>query len=607
MKKAFLFLLGLTRPYCKMLTVIAVTGLLMSLATGAIAILIKDIFDALENRQMDIMWSTGGLIIGCASIAALSRYFHIYLMHFLADKVTLDLRRQIQQKLLSMNLSFYAGFKTGVAGLINRSLTDISSIQHNMILLANIIREPILCIFLVVWLFILDWQLTLSLFALIPLVILSLFLLGKVLNKYNHQAQRQMDKLSSIIQESIQGVKVIQSFVAEGYMKTRFDQFAKSYMRLRRKMHQRAEAASPITETLIIFLVVAIFIYMGAKISKEATTLGSFTSYITSLMMLGKPIRVIQESYVKLQQCITSTERVLEVLEYPNKIKNVKNPVSFPLDWEQIRYEDVSFSYRDLPAVENINFTIHRGEKVAFVGSSGCGKSTLVHLLLRFYQPAKGKIYIDDIPLETIHLDSLRQNISFVSQEVVLFQDTVANNISLDKNYNDKGKDEDKAKDEDQDKGKDKGKEDKGQNLQKVRQSAHLACAKEFIELLPDKYDTLIGYQGYKLSGGERQRLSLARSLYKEAPLWIMDEATSSLDTINEVQFYENIQNISQDKTMLIVAHRFSTIAQCNKILVFKKGQIIQEGTHSSLLSNPQGEYYHLYASQVQFEKENIL
>ena len=343
MKKAFFFLLESARPYRRVLMIIAFAGLVMSLATGQIAIFIKSLFDALEKRQVDLMWSTGIMIMGCALVAAIFRYIHIYLMHTLADRITLDLRGQLQKKLLSMNLSFYANFKTGVAGLINRSLTDISSIQHNLILLANIIREPILCIFLMVWLFILDWQLTLSLLALIPTVIFSLSLLGKVLNKYNHLAQKQMDKLSSIIQESIQGAKMIQSFVAEGYMRTRFDKFSKAYMQLRKKMHKRAEAASPITETLIIFLVVIIFIYMGTKISKEATTLGSFTSYITSLMMLGKPIRVIQESYVKLQQCITSTERVLEVLNHINKIKNVKNPVPFPENWEQINYKEVSF------------------------------------------------------------------------------------------------------------------------------------------------------------------------------------------------------------------------------------------------------------------------
>ena len=219
-----------------------------------------------------------------------------------------------------------------------------------------------------------------------------------------------------------------------------------------------------------------------------------------------------------------------------------------------------------------MNLTIHQGQKLAFVGHSGCGKSTLVHLLLRFYQPSKGRIYIDDIPLEVIDLDSLRSSISFVSQEVTLFQDTVANNISLSESH-------------------------KEQNLKKIQQSAQLACASNFIEHLPEKYETLIGYQGYKLSGGERQRLSLARALYKNAPLWIMDDATSSLDTINEVQFYENIKDIGKDKTMLIVAHRFSTIAQCERILVLKKGRLVEEGSHNSLLSHTKGEYYHLYAS----------
>ena len=593
MKKAFFFLLQSTRSYSKMLVVIAISGLLMSLATGQIAIFIKSLFDALEKRQIDAIWSVGMLIMGCALVAAISRYIHIYLMHFLADKITLNLRGQLQSKLLSMNLSFYANFKSGIAGLINRSLTDISSIQHNIILLANIIREPVLCIFLVTWLFILDWQLTLSLFALIPLVTLGLFILGKTLNKYNHQAQKQMDKLSSIIQESIQGTKVIQSFVAEGYMKTRFRQFAKSYMELRKKMHRRAEMASPITETMIIFLVVSIFIYMGTQITENATTLGSFTSYITSLMMLGKPVRVIQESYVKLQQCITSTERVLEVLNHDNEIKNAPDALPFPKDWKEIRYRGVYFSYHDLPAVKDLNLTLRRGQKVAFVGPSGCGKSTLIHLLLRFYQPFRGHITIDGIPLEKIDLDSLRKNISFVSQEVVLFQDTVANNISLEEYLSDSPSDSpsDSLSDSPSDKALEVPKPSR------IQKSAQLACASDFIEQLPRQYDTVVGYQGYKLSGGERQRLSLARALYKEAPLWIMDEATSALDNVNEVKFYENIRAVGKDKTMLIVAHRFSTIAQCEKIVVLKKGRIVEEGSHESLIANPKGEYYHLYAS----------
>ena len=603
MRKAFLFLLKSARPYYKILIIIALSGLFMSLATGQIAILIKGLFDALEKRQANVMWSVGILIMSCALIAAISRYIHIYLMHSLADQITLNLRGQLQSKLLSMNLSFYANFKSGVAGLINRSLTDISSIQHNIILLANIIREPILCIFLVTWLFILDWKLTLSLLTLIPLVTLGLSILGKILNKYNHQAQKQMDKLSSIIQESIQGTKVIQSFVAEGYMKTRFQQFAKAYMELRKKMHRRAEMASPITETLIIFLVVSIFIYMGTKITENAITLGSFTSYITSLMMLGKPVRVIQESYVKLQQCITSTERVLEVLNHNNEIKNIKNPLPFPKDWEEIHYRGVHFSYRDLPAVKDLNLTIQRGQKMAFVGPSGCGKSTLIHLLLRFYQPSQGQITIDGIPLEKIDLDSLRRNVSFVSQEVTLFQDTVANNISLNehhvqytsekqshpksshkrhekrqKRYH-KGQDREQGKEHSDNVSSSSSPFDASNasnasnllNLQKIQKSAQLACASGFIEQLPQQYETVIGYQGYKLSGGERQRLSLARALYKEAPLWIMDEATSALDSLNEVKFYENIKGVGKDKTMLIVAHRLSTIAQCEKIGGFKR------------------------------------
>lgn len=558
------------RPHTKKVIIIALTGVLYSACYARLLYILKDLNESFEKGQSSRVADVAFWAFGLALVVALSRYFHIYLMNFVAELVSAQYRRQLQEKFLKLNLTFHAQFESGSAGMLTRTLADIRIIQDGLRMLADFFREPLFAVFLLTNLFLLNWELTAYILVLLPVVILFLKQISRSLRKYLHLGQENLDRLTGTIKESLDGVRIIQSFNLEKEMQNRLDQQLVEYTELRRKVHSRVEIMGPVSELLATGLILAIFFYFSSQVSAGQITIGAVLSYIATMLTLNIPIKKFQESYVRFQETIVAARRVYAVLEDQSYVPQSKNPLPFPLDWKVIEYRNVGFSYDKSQVLKNINLKIQRGQQIAFVGASGSGKSTIVNLLERFYDPTSGEILIDGIPIDHFDLRQLRQNIALVTQDVFLFNDTVEKNILAGNSDRPKG------------------------DVKNVSESAH---AHDFIERLPEKYQSNVGERGGLLSGGEKQRISIARALFKDSSILILDEATSALDSASEIEVQRGLDLLSAGRTSLIIAHRLSTVRKCDCIYVLKSGAIVESGTHEDLLKL-HGEYQNLFKNQ---------
>lgn len=556
------------KPHRKLLTLVGVSGVLFAASNSRVVFLLKELMDKLTVGNVQGMQQIVFICMGLAFISAVTRYLHISRMNYIAELVVMSLRLKLQSKFMHLSLSFHNNYTTGSGGMLSRILNDIKVIQDCLRLVADFFLYPLLFVFLLINLLMLDWKLTISLFIVAPVLGVFLKNVTKSLRKYAPLGQIQLEKMTSTIKESLDGVRIIQSFSLEKVMSEKLKLQGDEYLEIRRKFHNRAEAQSPVTEFIATCLILSVCLYIAYQVSHGQATAGTFIGFVGSLIALNLPIKKIQESYVRLQEMISSAQRVYEILESNQEVSQIQNTIPFPKEWKKIEYRNVEFSYGNEKILKGVTFTIHRGDAVAFVGESGSGKSTIVNLLMRFFDPQSGHIMIDGIDIQKFNLHELRQNIALVSQDVFLFSDTIEKNIQA-------------------------GNLD--QQAQDVQSVAKAASAHDFIMKMPEGYQSRVGDRGNLLSGGEKQRISIARALYKNAPLLILDEATSALDTASEVEVQKGLDLLMQGRTSFVVAHRLSTVAKSSRIYVMKAGQIIEFGTHQELLAAG-GEYkkFHL-------------
>ena len=354
-------------------------------------------------------------------------------------------------------------------------------------------------------------------------------------------------------------------------MEERLRQQGKDFIDMRRKVHARVELTGPITEFIATFLVLGVVFYFSQRISLGQATAGSLIGYITALLQMNEPIKKFQEAYVRVQETRVAAARVFILIDEKHEIEELPDAVDFPANWDQIEYRNIHFAYGEQTLINHFNLKIKRGQVVAFVGESGSGKSTLANLLARFYDPDQGEILIGTENIKDIRLSELRKNIGMVSQDVFLFSDTIEKNIQASV---------------------------EGKTNEDIYAASKAAFAHEFILKQQLQYNTRVGERGNLLSGGEKQRVGIARALYKDAPILILDEATSALDSVSEVQVQKGLEQLMKGRTTLIIAHRLSTIQKADQILVLKKGQIAEQGTHEELLAL-RGEYTKLFQNQV--------
>ena len=565
-------LVKLARPHVAKFLLAMFCMLVVGGLTSALAFLVKPALDDIFMKKNMVMlkWIPVA-VITIYLLKGLCNYVQIVLMSFIGQRVVADVRNQLYRAIQGQSMSFFTKHPTGI--LMSRITNDVNSMQGTVSeAVTSLLKDSFTLVCLIFVIFYRDWQLALVAMVIFPLTIYPIATFGRKMRSVATRTQVTMGTLTTLLQETISGARIVKAFGREEYECSRFSKENESLLRLTLKAVSISAISSPFMEFLGGIGIAAIVFYGGYQVIQGVSTPGTFFSFLTALLMLYEPIKRLTNVNNTIQQGIAGAQRVFSIIDTVPEIRNKTGAVPLPPISKAIEIRNVTFRYEDVPVLSRINLTVRAGEAVAFVGMSGGGKTTLVNLIPRFYDVSDGQILIDGLDVREVTMESLRAQIGMVTQQTILFNDTVRNNIV----YGDTGK-----------------------NEADVIRAAKAANAHNFITNLPQGYDTVIGEQGTKLSGGERQRISIARALLKDAPILILDEATSSLDTEAEIEVQEALENLMRGRTTLVIAHRLSTIRNADRIAVLVNGEIAEEGTHEALLDK-RGEYYRLY--QMQFK-----
>jgi len=486
------------------------------------------------------------------------RYLALYYISVLRTGVVRDLRRKLYQKTLDLPLSYYSKQRKG--DIMSRMTSDVQEVEWSILnSLELMFREPIAVTLSVIVLVVMNPELTLFAMILLPVSGLIIGQLGKSLKRSSSKVQDMMGAILSSIEETLGGLRIIKAFNAEEHVSNKFDEINDSHTKLTLKMARKRDSASPISEFLGTTVMVALAYFGGSLVLEGDSGFsgGEFFGYIIVFARLLSPVKAFSTAYAIVLKGAASADRIEEVLSAKNKITDTANPKVISKFSTAITYKNVQFSYENTLVLDDVNITIEKGKTIALVGESGGGKSTFADLLPRFYDLEKGEILIDGINVKDISLKNLRSLMGVVTQESILFNDTIINNIAL---------------------GSDNATKDQ------VIEAAKIANAHDFIMEMENGYETNIGDGGGKLSGGQRQRLSIARAVLKNPPILILDEATSALDTESEKLVQDALFKLMANRTSIVIAHRLSTIQHADEIIVLQKGKIVERGTHSDLL-----------------------
>ena len=572
-REIYLRLLGYVRPYR--------TAFLLSLLGMALTAMTEPLFPALMKPLLDKGFQPkyqGDLhLIPLALVAifvtrGLLTYFTSYSLAWVSNRLIMDLRRAMFQRLLSLPTHYYDDQSSGaLMSRVTYGVNDFTSAAT--IVLTALVRDSLTILGLIGFLLYLDWQLTLIALAVGPIIVGVVRLFGRRLRAASRRGYSAMGLISHILEETIGAHKVVKVFGGQRYESQRFEDVSNEFRKAAMRESMAASATVPLTQVASASAL-AIIIYVALlQSSASHITIGGFVSFITAMLMLLAPVKRLTEVNAPLQRGLTSAENIFGLLDEP--AEDDPGTEVLPRARGDIHFDQVCFSYADTsrPTLQNISLEIKAGLTVALVGPSGSGKSTLVSLLPRFYQTRQGSIRIDGHDIASLTLASLRANIALVSQEVVLFNDSVAANIAYGSSA--------------------------GASEADIIAAAQAAHAWEFICQMPLGLQTRVGENGVKLSGGQRQRLAIARAFLKNAPILILDEATSALDTESERQIQAALETLIQGRTTLVIAHRLSTVEHADRIIVLDQGRIVEQGCHQELLAL-NGIYSHLY--RLQFE-----
>lgn len=504
----------------------------------------------------------------------LFRYLGMFFIAPIRNGVVRDLRNEMYKKVLILPLSYYSEQRKG--DIISRMSSDVLEVEWSILSsLEAVFREPLTIFMFILTLFFLSPALTLFVLILLPISAIIIGLIGRSLKRSSEKGQKKLGNILSIIEETIGGLRIIKGFTAIDSADKKFRESNRIYTRLMISLYRKRDLSSPLSEFMGVAVVVSILYFGGRLIIGENASIdaATFLVYIGIFSQILPPAKAITAAFYNVQKGAASVERIEAVLNAEEKIIQKENALAKKDFQSKIEYQNLSFSYADnTPVLTNINLEVKKGQTIALVGASGGGKSTLVDLLPRFYDPQNGKISIDGIDIKDLIIDDLRSLLGIVTQESILFNDTVFNNIAL-------------------------GVEDKVSE-EAVITAAKIANAYDFIMQMDEGFQSNIGDRGLKLSGGQRQRLSIARAVLKNPPILILDEATSALDTESERLVQDALERLMKNRTSLVIAHRLSTIKNADEIVVIDKGRIAERGTHQQLLQN-QSVYARLHAMQA--------
>jgi subfamily B ATP-binding cassette protein MsbA len=570
----FFRLLGYLRQYRLRLAAAFLCSGLVAALTGAYAWLVRPVLDDIFINKDQVMLMVLPLVILCVAVLkGLFGYAQNYLMNYVGNQVITDVRQELFLQLMRLPVGFHDANASG--RLLSRVINDVNLMANAVAgVLKDLFQQGLTFLAMIGVIFYQNWKLAIVSVIVVPLSFSTMIRMGKRLRGLATRGQEKIGDMASVLQETLAGVRIVKAFGREESEGERFQTSNRAYLRATMKAIQVSSLASSLMEVIGVVGVAAIIWYGGYLVIQEAMTPGAFFSFLAAMFMAYTPIRRLAGANNTIQQALSAAERVFAVLDLENERARDVAKKDLPTIRHSLEFRNVTFRYdgSSLLALAGVNLVVSAGEVLALVGSSGSGKTTLGSLVARFYEPTEGAVLIDGRDIREGSLRSLRRQIGIVSQDTMLFDETVRNNIAY-------------------------GRADATER--QIVEAAKSAYAHEFIQRLPAGYDTLVGENGVKLSGGERQRLAIARALLRDPPILILDEATSSLDSESERMVQLALANLMKNRTTLVIAHRLSTVQNADRIVVLDGGRIVEIGTHDQLLQRG-GVYKRLHSIQFQ-------
>jgi len=566
------------RPY---LWIIGFSLLCMGVAaaaTGAMAMYMEQFFDGmLKERDSDKLYLAAAIVFGIFLTKGASTFGQNVSMNWVGQRVIADVQGRLYRHIINADLAYFNDSPTGE--LISRFTNDVARLRYAVSdALTGVGLHLVTVVFLIAVMFYQDWILASVTFFVFPIAILPIVRIGRRMRKISSESQIELGRFTSFLSETFQGARHVKAYGMERYEAARADTIIEKVFRLYYKSFRTRSASHPIMETLGGAAIVAVILYGGQMVISGGKTPGEFVSFVAAVLLAYAPAKRLALLNASLQEGLAAAHRIFDVLEIKTTITEKPDAKVLDVRDGKIRFEKVTFAYTEgVPALRGVSLTVPAGETVALVGPSGAGKSTIMNLIPRFYDVDTGSVAIDGIDVRDATLESLRANIGLVSQEISLFDDTVRANIAY-------------------------GRPDAAE--EEIIAAAKQAAAHDFIEALPQGYDTQVGGQGAKLSGGQRQRVSIARAMLKNAPILLLDEATSALDTVSERQVQTALTTLMEGRTTLVIAHRLSTVLDADLIYVIDEGRVIESGNHAALIAQD-GAYARLYAMQLADDRDD--
>ncbi len=569
-------LLDRVRPYWRRLATAMLLMIIVAGTNSALPFMVKDVIDGIfmeKNQTMLMLVPLAVVLIYLIKGAA--DYGQNVMMQWVGQRIITQYRIDLYSHLQRLSLSYYDRTPTGE--LMSRITNDVNMIQGSVSsVVTGVLKDAFTVVGLIGVVVYRDWFLSIFALGVFPLCVIPIVKLGRRLRKISTSSQETMADVSVLLHETISGARIVKGFCREEYEIERFSREAWRLFALRMKDVSTRAISHPLMEFLGGLAIAGILYYGGTQVIQGHSTPGTFFSFLAALIMLYEPVKRLSKLNLEFQNGLAAAARIYRVLDEPVEVSEAPDAVRLPTLHDRIEYRGVKFAYRPGELVlKGIDLTVPAGQVVAMVGTSGGGKTTMVNLLPRFYEVTEGAILFDGVDIRQATLKSLRSQIAIVTQQIILFNDTVRNNIAY-------GRPE--------------------ASLEDVRRAAQAAYALEFIEELPQGFDTMIGESGVLLSGGQRQRISIARALLADRPILILDEATSSLDTESELYVQKALENLMHGRTTFVIAHRLSTIQRADRILVMVDGRIVEDGCHQELLALG-GHYHRLHQMQFRVDQ----
>jgi len=551
----------------------AVVGMVIyAVGSAGLAYLIKPIFDSLLPRQQEVAF-TAWAIVAVYLLKGIGSYGSSYLMADVGQRVVMDLRNALYRHILDQSAGFFAHGATG--RLLSRINNDVGQVQQAVSETAgDLARESLALVGYAALLFYYDTRLMIVCLTAAPLIIYPLIRLGQRVRRTTRRSQEALEQISHLGAEAFSGHRIVKAFGTEAHEAEKFNRAGYHLFRTNMKVTAALSSLPPLMELIGGVAMAGALVYGSRQIASGQLTTGQFVLFIGTLFLMYGPMKKLSRVNANLQQAIAASERIFEMLDTHTEVLEAGDATALAPFQRSIEFRKVEFLYEDgsRRILDDVSFTVKAGQMVAIVGRSGAGKTTLVNLLPRFYDVSSGGIYIDGADIRNVTLASLRGQIGIVTQDTVLFDDSIARNIAYGS---------------------------PSAAREEIEAAARAANAHDFIALLPKGYDTMIGERGQRLSGGQRQRIAIARALLKNAPILVLDEATSALDTESELLVQEALANLMLNRTSFVIAHRLSTIRRADAIIVLEHGRIVEIGRHDDLLANSEGTYSTLYQLQL--------